>query len=147
MSEIAVCRAYGNPQGAIAELKRQTMPYPPRLKEAIIRQFWWEADFSLQIAHKAVSRGDVAYVAGCCFRAVGCLLQTLFALNEQYWLNEKGATAIAAGFPQGPAKLQARIDAAFAQLTAAPAALTAAVEILAALLDEVDPLVRAQAPR
>jgi hypothetical protein len=75
------------------------------------------------------------------------LLQTLFALNEQYWLNEKGATAMAAGFPQGASRVQARIDAAFAQLTAAPAALTAAVEILAALLDEVDPLVRAQAAR
>jgi hypothetical protein len=147
MSEIAVCRAYWDPQGAIAELKRQTVPYPPRLKEAIIGKFWWEADFSLQIARNALARGDVAYVTGCCFRSVGCLLQTLFALNEQYWLNEKGATAMAAGFPQGASRVQARIDAAFAQLTAAPAALTAAVEILAALLDEVAPLVRAQAAR
>src|SRR5690348_15712660 len=96
MSEIAVCRAYWDPQGAIAELKRQTVPYPPRLKEAIIGKFWWEADFSLQIARNALARGDVAYVAGCCFRSVGCLLQTLFALNEQYWLNKKGATAMTA---------------------------------------------------
>jgi hypothetical protein len=147
MSEIAVCRAYWDPQGAIAELKRQTVPYPPRLREAIIGKFWWEADFSLQIARKGIPRGDVAYVAGCCFRSVGCLLQTLFALNEQYWLNEKGATAMAAGFPHGPSGLQARVDVAFAQLTSAPAALTAAVEILAALLSEVDPLVRVHASR
>ena len=146
MSEIAVCRAYWDPQGAIAQLTRQTVPYPPRLKEAIIRQFWWEADFSLQIARKAVSRGDVAYVAGCCFRAVGCLLQTLFALNDQYWLNEKGATALAATFPHTPGDLQARVAAAFTRLAPAPAALTEAVAILTALVREVDSLVQAESP-
>jgi Nucleotidyltransferase domain/Domain of unknown function (DUF4037) len=145
MSEIAVCRVYWDPQGAIAQLKRQTTAYPPRLKAAIIRQFWWEADFSLQIARKAIFRGDVAYVAGCCFRAVGCVLQTLFALNEQYWLNEKGATAMAARFPLCPAGLQARIDAAFARLAPAPAALTEAVENLAGLVREIDVLVQAVA--
>ena len=145
MSEIAVCRAYWDPQATITQLKRQTVPYPPRLKEAIIRQFWWEADFSLQIARKSIARGDAAYVAGCCFRVVGCLLQTLFALNGQYWLNEKGATALAATFPHTPSDLQARVAAAFTRLAPAPAALSEAVAILAALLDEVDPLVQAQA--
>jgi predicted nucleotidyltransferase len=147
MSEIAVCRAYWDPRGVIAQLKRQTVPYPPRLKEAIIRQFWWEADFSLQIARKALPRGDITYVAGCCFRAVGCVLQTLFALNEQYWLNEKGATAIAANFSLGPSGLQARIGEAFSRLAPAPAALVQGIEILSGLIRETDALVRAHAPR
>jgi hypothetical protein len=84
--------------------KERAQPYPPRLKRAIVDAFWWEVDFSLKNAHKSSSRGgardgDVAYAAGCCFRAVACLAQTLFAINEQCWMNEKGAVALVAGFP------------------------------------------------
>ena len=54
-----------------------------------------EISFSLVVAQKAVVRGDVAYIAGCCFRSVACMNQVLFALNETYLLNEKGAVALA----------------------------------------------------
>ena len=119
--------------GAIAELKRATIPYPAALRLALIRQFFWEVDFSLNVATKAIARKDVSYVAGCCFRAVSCLMQTLFALNESYWMNEKGAVALASRFRLTPERLSERIDGAFELLAPAEDALVAAIEALAEL--------------
>ncbi len=98
MSEVALCQPLWDPRGTLWDLKPSTQPYPPRLKRKIIDKFWWEADFSLKNANKSVKTGDVAYAAGCCFRCVACLAQTLFAVNEQYWMNEKGAINDSSGF-------------------------------------------------
>ena len=130
LAEIALCRVLWDPNGAVAELKRATVPYPAALKVALIRQFFWEADFSLKCAAKGVARTDVSYVAGCCFRAVACLMQTLFALNECYWMNEKGAVALAGTFALAPQRLAERIDAAFERLAPGAEALTQAIEDL-----------------
>jgi hypothetical protein len=65
----------------------------------------------------------VTYAAGCCFRSVACLLQTLFALNEQYWLNEKGALELANGFRLRPARLRERVESSFSNLTADPTSI------------------------
>lgn len=136
LAEIALCRVLWDPIGAVADLKRLATPYPPALKAALIRMFFWEADFSLKTAAKAVARVDISYVAGCCFRTVSCLMQTLFALNETYWMNEKGAVAIAATFPLAPPRLVERIDRAFAQLAPAQAELERAIAGLAGLAAE-----------
>lgn len=136
LAEIALCRVLWDPAGAVAELKRATVPYPAVLKVALIRQFFWEADFSLKCAAKGVARGDVSYVAGCCFRAVSCLTQTLFALNECYWMNEKGAVALANMFALAPRRLAERIDAAFERLAPSAEALTQAIEDLSQLTVE-----------
>ncbi len=127
LGEVAVCQSLWDPRGTLAQLKAQTSPYPPALKAALIQRFGWEADFSIKTAEKSIKRGDVTYAAGCCFRAVACVLQTLFALNETYWLNEKGALALAATFPLCPSDLQTRVEAGFTNLSAAPDALAAAI--------------------
>jgi predicted nucleotidyltransferase len=90
MAEVALCQILWEADGQITALKKRTRPYPERLKKTLFQKFAWEIDFSLVIARKAVERADVAYAAGCCFRCVACLLQVVFALNEQYWMNEKG---------------------------------------------------------
>jgi len=136
LSEIALCQPLWDPHGTVARLKEQAQPYPPLLKRAIVDAFWWEVDFSLKNGHKAASRGDVAYAAGCCFRAVICLSQTLFALNEQYWMNEKGAVALAAGFPIAPTNLKERVAQAFEQLNHAPLAIEATIGVLEDLMEE-----------
>lgn len=139
LSEAALCQPLWDVHGTIAQLKEKTWPYPPRLKQAIIDAFWWEADFSLKGAQKSASRGDVAYAAGCCFRCVACLAQTLFALNEQYWMNEKGAVAMAAKFSIAPAQLEERVEHAFAQLSGSPKAIAVGIKTLQGLLDETRP--------
>jgi predicted nucleotidyltransferase len=134
MAEIAICQALWDPRGEVAALKAQTQPYPAALRSALIQKFAWEADFALDTAKKGVQREDVAYVAGCCFRSVSCMLQVIFALNGRYWLNEKGAVALAESFPLRPPKLQARIEEIFALLAANARALEAALRILGDLV-------------
>jgi predicted nucleotidyltransferase len=118
MGEVALCLPLHDSNGVLAALKAKTIPYPAKLAEATINKFAWEISFSLVVAQKAVARGDVAYAAGCCFRSVACMNQVLFALNEAYLLNEKGAVALANGFMLCPADYQRRIESVFALLAA-----------------------------
>ena len=48
-------------------------------------------------------------------------------MNEQYWMNEKGALALADTFPVRPANLRSRIESAFALL---PVSIEEAVDVL-----------------
>lgn len=91
MGEVAFCQVLWDPDKVMAPLKRQCEPYPDALGEALIRTFFWEARFAVENAEHGSGREDVNYVAGCAFRAIACLCQTLFALNRVYLLNEKGA--------------------------------------------------------
>lgn len=91
MGEVALCQVLWDPDKVMVPLKRQCDPYPDALGEALIRSFFWEARFAVENAEHGSGRDDVNYVAGCVFRAVACLCQTLFALNRTYLLNEKGA--------------------------------------------------------
>lgn len=97
MGEINLCLPLKDPQGEIAVLTALTTPYPAALKQAISDRFLWEAGFALETARSSANRGDATYVAGCLFRAVNCLTQVLFALNERYLINEKGAVVAAEG--------------------------------------------------
>lgn len=130
LAEVALCRPLWDPHGTVEALKSQVIPYPPGLKRAIVNSFWWEVDFSLMIAGKSVKRGDVTYAAGSCFRAVTCLMQVLFAVNEQYWMNEKGAIALADGFEKAPARLRERVEDAFSQLNSSGESIAAAISVL-----------------
>jgi len=136
LSEVALCVPLHDPNGTVEKLKEQVIPYPPRLKQAILDSFWWEVDFSLGIAQKSIARGDVTYAAGCCFRAVTCLMQVLFAVNEQYWMNEKGAVALADGFQWSPVQLKERVESAFAELNREGESITKAIDIIKRLGEE-----------
>jgi len=136
LSEVALCQPLWDPHGTIKHLKGRIESYPPHLKERIIKTFWWEADFSLKNAEKSIKTGDVAYAAGCCYRSVACLLQTLFAINGQYWMNEKGALAIAEGFQLSPPHLRERVESAFADLNRSPEAISDAIQVLYKVLED-----------
>jgi len=116
MGEAACAQILHDPEGALATLQRRTTPYPAPLARALRERFEWEAEFALANARKSLDRGDVSYLAGCTFRAVACLCQTLFALNGVYLLNEKGAVAAAGGFALAPRDFAARVASVFADL-------------------------------
>ncbi|MBD3885966.1 nucleotidyltransferase domain-containing protein [Leptolyngbya sp. PL-A3] len=134
MGEATLCLPLHDPQSVLATLKAKTTPYPAKLKQATIDKFAWEISFSLLVAQKAVARGDVAYAAGCCFRSVACMNQVLFALNETYLLNEKGAVALANGFTLCPADYQQRVESVFTLLTTDAESIREAI----AILDEIE---------
>lgn len=142
LGEVAVCRVLHDEAGVVAQCKALSEPFPPALKAALIHMFDWEVDFSLAIARKSVAKADVTYAAGCCFRAAGCMLQVVFALNEQHWLNEKGALALADGFPLRPEQLKTRMERAFALLHPGGNAILQAVDVLSALNQELQALMQ-----
>jgi predicted nucleotidyltransferase len=125
--------ALHDPDGALAERKARTSPYPPALERAILRRYLWEAEFAVTTARGAARRGDLAYVSGCLFRAVACLVQVLFAVNGTWFVNEKGSVAEAAALPRTPPGFAAAVEAALSGLRPDPAVLEAALEAMAAL--------------
>lgn len=136
MGEVALCQVLWDPENMLAGLKRRCEPYPPALGEALIRSFFWEARFALENATHGRGRDDRAYVAGCSFRAVACLCQTLFALNGAYLLNEKGAIQGVETLIRRPASFAARVGLAIG-------AGAAGLPMLAALVDETADLLKA----
>src|SRR5690625_1809206 len=89
MGEISICKILTDPTNQLSNLKAKTKPYPQALKNAIIGYFTFEASFSLMFAKDNIDKDDVSYVAGHCFRTISCLNQVLFAMYEEYCINEK----------------------------------------------------------
>ena len=134
MGEVALARVLWDPDNVLSTVKRQCEPYPPALAEALIRSFFWEARFALENAQHGRGREDAAYVAGCAFRSVACLCQSLFACNRAWLLNEKGAVRGVERLAIKPAGFAARVERAIGAGAAGLGELTALVEETAALL-------------
>ena len=88
-AETQICKPLYDPNSIISLLKAKVTTYPQLLKQAIIQQCSWSANFSLENAYKAAHRGDVYFTTGCVARAISMLVQVLYALNETYFLSEK----------------------------------------------------------
>lgn len=99
MGEIAYCQPLHDPNGLIARLKSIALPYPADLRHGLLRRFQWEVLFSIENAELAAARNERTHVAGCLYRSLACIAQVLFALNERYLINEKGALQAAARLP------------------------------------------------
>src|ERR1700759_2091064 len=99
MGEVALCRPLHDPDERLAKLKAATSPYPAALRDALIRKFEWEILFAIENGELAAGRAEQTHVAGCAYRALACSAQVLFALNERYLINEKGALQEAAQLP------------------------------------------------
>ena len=126
MGEVATSKVMRDPYRKLAALKAKTQPYPPALKRAITGMAW-EAGFSLSMFPKTIAREDGAYLAGHAFRAIMCMTQALFALNEQYCLNEKGSVALAGTFKLCPPRYAERVNGAIYLLGTQPAQAHAAL--------------------
>jgi hypothetical protein len=140
LAEVAICQPLWDAEGIISKLKSRVRPYPDSLQKALVQKFAWEINFSLDIARKSAERLDVTYAAGCCFRSLMCMLQVLFAINRVYWLNEKGAVALADNFPQKPERLRSRIDETFRSLEVKPQSIQKAIVHLDELSKDIEAL-------
>ena len=135
-AEVHHCRVLRDPGGALAPLKASLAAYPEELARSLAESFLWQAGFALEVAQKSAARGDTYHVAGCLFECVSDLIQVLYAINGQYFLNQKGSLGATERFalkPQGFARLAGAILACPGW---SPAVLGANLERLAALVDE-----------
>jgi len=102
VGEVALGVVLADRSGELRNLQQQASDYPALLTEAL-RSGLWEARFSIDVARKAVSRGDTAYVAGCLFRAFQLCAHGLHGRAGRWLVNEKGAIAAAGRLSVGPA--------------------------------------------
>jgi hypothetical protein len=110
MGEVALCVPLHDPDGRLATLKAATSPYPRALRDALIRKFDWEILFAIENAELGAGRAEQTHVAGCLYRALACTAQVLFALNERYLINEKGALQEAATLPRTIPDIAKRVN-------------------------------------
>lgn len=114
MGELAVCKVLWDKQGNISERKSVAERYPEKLKEAIIAFFGFETEFSLRLAESNAKKNDVYYVTAHIVRAISALNQVLFAVNEEYCLNEKKAVGMIESFSIHPLGYKDKINTIFA---------------------------------
>ena len=134
MGELAVCKMLWDKKGNISLQKCTAEQYPPKLKKAIIGFFGFEAGFSLMLAESNAKKNDYYYVTAHVVRAISSLNQVLFAINEEYCINEKKAVGMIAGFNIHPLAYQDKVNSIF---TAAGTDNSNACIQLRQLIDEV----------
>jgi hypothetical protein len=78
----------------------------------------------------------VAHVAGCVYRAVGCLVQAVHADARRWVTNEKGGVRAAAILPGAPERFEARVAALLGELGQQPAQLVESLAAAAELVAE-----------
>lgn len=134
--QVHLCQILFDSQGEIARLKQLLWPYPEKLKAELIRDFLWQAGFALQVAEKGASRGDIFCVNGFLFDCAASLIQVLFALNEAFWLNEKGALDSADAFPIKPKNFKTKVETVLAHVGENPKELKQSLQRFEDLVSE-----------
>jgi hypothetical protein len=89
LAETHVCIPLYDPDLLIAKLKSMVEAYPPKLKQKVITDSLWSAEFTLIHACDYAARGDIYNTVGCLTRVVSNITQALFALNETYFMGDK----------------------------------------------------------
>lgn len=88
-AEINICKILYDPKGKIANLKTLVKKYPQALKTDIVNGFLWSAEFTIEHAKKHAQREEAYLFSGCLTRIISGLVQALYALNEEYFINDK----------------------------------------------------------
>lgn len=141
--ELAVSRLLWHRGDEIVRWKRAAEEYPRALQKALVDFFFFEAGFSLMLAENTVARDDAYYVTAHLVRSVSALNQVLFALNQQYCINEKKAVKMIDSFPIRPDRYKEKVDVIF---SLAGADLAGACRTLKELIGEVDALLGREDP-
>ena len=110
LAETQICIPLYDPALLIAKLKREVEVYPPALKQRIISDSLWAAEFTFLHARGFTAQGDVYNTVGCLTRVVSNITQALFALNERYFVRDKKILDVLARFPNLPANYIQQIN-------------------------------------
>ncbi len=94
LAETTNCIPLHDPENIIMDLKKQVEIYPPKLKQTVIQQSLWSAEFTIWHADIFYSRQDIYNVIGCLTRAVKHIVTALFSINELYFMGDKRAVKI-----------------------------------------------------
>ena len=94
LAESKICTPLYDPNEVIKKLKTEVQTYPTKLKESVIQQSLWAAQFSIYHLDHFSKNKDIYYTIGCLTRAVKNVVTALFAINELYPISDKRAIEI-----------------------------------------------------
>lgn len=114
LAETHYCQVLYDPQDIILRLKALVLQYPQPLKNAIVQQSLWAAEFALWQADKFAGKQDVYNTMGCFTRVMKKIIDALFALNERYPMGDKRAVEMIAQMPHRPVQLAQQVNSIFA---------------------------------
>ena len=118
-------------------LKARVAVYPPALQAGLIRTWLPVSARSFYALRQAAARGDAYMAVGCLTRIVAMLTQVLFALNEAYFVTDKGALERIESFPLRPPGYAGAVRELLGQPGTTRAGLEATAARLEALHREV----------
>jgi predicted nucleotidyltransferase len=146
VGETHFCRPIFDRDGKLGRLKAMVAKYPERMRVALVRKHLFDSAFHLEIADKPAARADIVYVTQCLATATGFMTLVLYALNRQFFMNEKGAFLQSAGFRIRPPQLHERVDRILAAIGAETAALTTSVNAMREVHRDLAKLCRNEMP-
>jgi hypothetical protein len=131
--ETHICLPLHDTQGEIARLKQSVANYSEPMRDRIIQDSLWGAEFSLLFCRRFAGAADVYNAAGCMSRVAQYLVHALFALNKQYFVSDKYAKRLLEQFQLRPREFMIRLELALSNPGSDSAELGRSAEILTAL--------------
>jgi len=110
LSETQCCLPLYDPEDVLVKLKESVKEYPQKLKQSVIQQSLWSAEFTIWQAEKFANKNDVFNTVGCLTRATKSVITSLFAINELYPMGDKRAISILEQTNARPETLALKID-------------------------------------
>jgi hypothetical protein len=144
-AEVALGVVLADPTGELTRLHTEAAVYPDTLATTLLARLP-EAGFTLLIARKVIHRGDVTFIAGCLFRALGVCAHALHAHARRWVVNEKGLIAAAGALPGAPTEFAARAHGLLARVGSTPEELATTLDAAAALVADVERVTAAPGP-
>jgi hypothetical protein len=135
-AETRYCVPLCDPSGVIARLKEMVDEYPEALRNTIVQESLWGAEFSLLQCRGYAAGGDVCNTVGCFARVAHFLTQALFALNGVYFLNEKQVKQIAAQFSIAPRQYVERMESVLCQVGRRSSELQGTLKVVTQIWEE-----------
>jgi hypothetical protein len=131
--ETFICVPLHDPEGEIARLKKSVTEYPAPLKNRIVQESLWGAEFSLRFCRTFGNPADVYNAAGYMTRVAQFLAHALVALNEEYFVTDKYAGRLLEQFAMRPSDFTPRLAHVLSNPGGTPTALRRSSELLSAL--------------
>jgi len=94
----------------IKKLKTEVQPYPAKLKQTVMLQSLWSAEFTILHTDYFARKQDIYNTIGCLARAVKNVVTALFAINELYPISDKRAIEILEKTGKRPEHLKEKIE-------------------------------------
>jgi hypothetical protein len=110
LAETKCCLPLFDPQQLLQKFKHSVEIYPAALQQKMIRNCLTIGEFTLAHAHGFADRGDILNTVGCLTKIAFVLLQSLFALNAEYYFGDKGSLEAVDRFPLRPRAFSNRLQ-------------------------------------